>query len=324
MKTIALVGYPGCWATSIVMIKDFFRVVTLLEQYCEPSPAVQYEVSLISEQQQDIRCSNGINIAADAGLDERVYDLIIVAAMEGLHMAATLQHETAVLAWLSQQQQQRIPLIAITTGVALVAASGKAPLTLCCHAGFINYFKKTFPHLTFSGGNGHVHDGHVCSTGSPKAVLEVLLAMVNADKGAAFAAQCRHYLLLSEPTHIEPLLPQYRTHLDADILAVQDWLDGHHAEAITIDGLAQQFGYSSRTLKRRFALATGSSPNKYLQEIRIAKAKKLLSLSDLSSKEIAYAVGYDNHSHFSRLFKRHCGLTPMEWKHRHAPAHSGE
>ena len=114
------------------------------------------------------------------------------------------------------------------------------------------------------------------------------------------------------------------THLDADILAVQDWLDGHHAETLTIDGLAQQFGYSSRTLKRRFALATGSSPNKYLQEIRIAKAKKLLSLSDLSSKEIAYAVGYDNHCHFSRLFKRHCGLTPMEWKHRHAPAHSGE
>ena len=112
------------------------------------------------------------------------------------------------------------------------------------------------------------------------------------------------------------------THLDADILVVQDWLDGHHAEAISIDGLAKQFGYSSRTLKRRFAQATGSTPNKYLQEIRIAKAKKLLSLSDLSSKEIAYAVGYDNHSHFSRLFKRSCGLTPIEWKHRHAPTPS--
>lgn len=52
----------------------------------------------------------------------------------------------------------------------------------------------------------------------------------------------------------------------------------------------------------------------YLTEIRLNKSKELLCTSDLKSYEIAYKVGYDNSSYFSKLFKKKTGQTPSEFR----------
>ncbi|XQF93949.1 helix-turn-helix domain-containing protein (plasmid) [Pseudoalteromonas espejiana] len=59
----------------------------------------------------------------------------------------------------------------------------------------------------------------------------------------------------------------------------------------------------NRNLKRRFSQATGISINKYVQEVRIDKAKKQLLATDKTVNEISVDVGYENSSFFSRLFK---------------------
>ena len=98
------------------------------------------------------------------------------------------------------------------------------------------------------------------------------------------------------------------------ILRLQDWIESHHAEAITIERMGHEVGLAERTLKRRFQQATRLSPNLYVQKVRIDKAKKLLLASSLSVKAIAYEVGYENVSFFVRLFKTHVGQTPAEWR----------
>ncbi|MGY0523040.1 helix-turn-helix domain-containing protein, partial [Pseudomonas aeruginosa] len=86
-------------------------------------------------------------------------------------------------------------------------------------------------------------------------------------------------------------------------LKVQDWMETHYAEAITIERMGREAGLAERTLKRRFQQATRLSPNLYVQKVRIDKAKKLLLASGLSVKAIAYEVGYENVSFFVRLFR---------------------
>ena len=59
---------------------------------------------------------------------------------------------------------------------------------------------------------------------------------------------------------------------------------------------------------------TGENFIEYLTNIRIEKAKELLSGSDYSMKEICAMVGYSDPNYFSRTFKKNVGVTPTEYK----------
>ena len=54
----------------------------------------------------------------------------------------------------------------------------------------------------------------------------------------------------------------------------------------------------------------------YLTEIRMNRARELLAGTELSMKEICGEVGYSDPNYFSRIFKKHTGLTPTEYKEK--------
>jgi len=85
---------------------------------------------------------------------------------------------------------------------------------------------------------------------------------------------------------------------------VQDWIDSNFNNAINVVNLAKSFNFSERNLKRRFSFAAGISVSEYVQEVRVDKAKKLLLATEQTVKDISIAVGYENDSFFSRLFKK--------------------
>lgn len=64
---------------------------------------------------------------------------------------------------------------------------------------------------------------------------------------------------------------------------------------------------------RIFKLVNGMTPNQYIQLKRIERAQTLMLLSDMSVKEIAEEVGVPNLSQFSKLFRKHLGVSPREY-----------
>jgi len=75
-------------------------------------------------------------------------------------------------------------------------------------------------------------------------------------------------------------------------------------------------GLGQRTLLRRFRSATGDSPIMYLQRVRMEAARRQLELSRDSIDEIAWQVGYEDSSSFSRVFKKTTGMTPGGYRKR--------
>ncbi len=63
-----------------------------------------------------------------------------------------------------------------------------------------------------------------------------------------------------------------------------------------------------------FRTYTGMTPQQYITDIRVAKAKELLSYSSFNISEIASIVGYDNPFYFSRIFKKNTGQSPREYR----------
>jgi transcriptional regulator GlxA family with amidase domain len=104
------------------------------------------------------------------------------------------------------------------------------------------------------------------------------------------------------------------SHHDESVIEAQQWLQDNLSNPISIAGLAGHLGVSSRTLNRRFQQATGFRPQAYLQSLRIAQGKDLLRHSNLAVSEIAWQVGLQDVSHFSRLFRQHVGMTPLSYR----------
>jgi transcriptional regulator GlxA family with amidase domain len=76
---------------------------------------------------------------------------------------------------------------------------------------------------------------------------------------------------------------------------------------------------SPRNLIRRFKEATGRVPGDYVQTLRIAAARELLERGGgLSVQEVCGQVGYEDVGFFRQLFKRHTGLSPLEYRSRFA------
>lgn len=82
---------------------------------------------------------------------------------------------------------------------------------------------------------------------------------------------------------------------------------------ISVSSLSRSFNYNSNYLSRIFKIETGTALQDYIIQVRIEKAKSLLAqgerVSDVSAK-----VGYENFSHFSRIFKKAVGVSPKQYQ----------
>ena len=92
------------------------------------------------------------------------------------------------------------------------------------------------------------------------------------------------------------------------------YIDNNLYRNLRVDDLAEVMCLSSDHFTRVFKRVSGMSPNQYVQVKRIERAQTLLLASRLSIKEIAETVGIPNLSQFSKLFIKHTGYTPREYK----------
>jgi len=85
-------------------------------------------------------------------------------------------------------------------------------------------------------------------------------------------------------------------------------------DQLSLESLAQESGYSRVHFMRMFRAATGRSPHNYLMNLRIERARELLSNPALSLTDIALDCGFSSHSHLTRVFRQFLGVTPSEYR----------
>lgn len=99
-----------------------------------------------------------------------------------------------------------------------------------------------------------------------------------------------------------------------DLDTIKAYLDEHYAEKISLDGLAEQFYMDKYYLTKIFRAQYDTTVNKYLNRVRITKAKEMLRFSDLPVEEIGRMVGIPEPNYFARVFKHVEGITPSTYR----------
>ena len=92
------------------------------------------------------------------------------------------------------------------------------------------------------------------------------------------------------------------------------YIHDHYNSEIKIPELAKMENLSNSRFVARFTSAIGASPMQYIVELRLRYACDLLENTDMSVKEVASLSGYDDPHFFSKLFKKHIGLSPSEYR----------
>jgi len=86
-----------------------------------------------------------------------------------------------------------------------------------------------------------------------------------------------------------------------------------YPKEVTLEGVARMIQMSPQYLSKLFKEQTGSTFIDYLTDLRLEEAKRLMSLGQLSIKEICFKVGYTDPNYFSRVFKKRSGVNPTDF-----------
>ncbi len=112
--------------------------------------------------------------------------------------------------------------------------------------------------------------------------------------------------------YVKAAFAEEATNNDARLNQLLAWLEDHFAQEICWEEVAAQFSLSLRTLHRQLKQQTGLTPQRYLNRVRLMKARHLLRHSDESVTDIAYRCGFGDSNHFSTLFRREFDWSPRD------------
>lgn len=101
-------------------------------------------------------------------------------------------------------------------------------------------------------------------------------------------------------------------------------VEKHFKEKRQVSDYATMLNKSPKTLSNIFLSANHKSPLKVIHDRILLEAKRYLLFSDMILKEIAYEIGFQDQSHFSRFFKKETGLAPGEFRNSHPESFIGK
>src|SRR5690606_18169277 len=104
---------------------------------------------------------------------------------------------------------------------------------------------------------------------------------------------------------------------DEDALKIEQakyFVLNNYNKQITIPSLAKRIGTNEFTLKKGFKELVGNTVFGYINEVKMNKAKKMLTNQNLSVSQVSELIGYKNPQHFSTAFKKRFGIIPSRFK----------
>ncbi|MES3009072.1 MAG: helix-turn-helix domain-containing protein [Pseudomonadota bacterium] len=318
MKHATILAIDEALASSITIPLEMLHAADVIKRI-RNKRAERRRFIVASQNGEPVTMTGGITIDPSASITDIAHtDLIFVPALWGNPNAIVRSHPQ-ITAWLATQYAQGATICSVGTGSYFLADAGLLDgRTATTHWYYFDDFQKRYPRVKLQRKRFITHADRLYCTGSVNAVRDVMLHFVEMLFTAQIADEVSHHFTHELKRSYESMLlasEEKNTHHDEQIIKIQEWLQKNYQRDVQLQDLAKRFDISVRSFNRRFRQAADKTPLQYLQEVRLEQAKALLKLSNLSIAEIAFAVGYQDTSYFSGLFKRINTITPNEYRH---------
>jgi transcriptional regulator GlxA family with amidase domain len=246
-------------------------------------------------------------------------DTLLVAG--GSHGLKAVMARADVRRWLCRAAPGTKRYGSVCTGAFVLAGAGLLDgRRVATHWAHCARLGERFPALTVDAESLYVVDGKVWTSAGVSTGIDMALALVEADLGAAVANLiARHFVLYARrpgyQSQFSPLL-QAQARAEAPFAALIDWMQANLDRPIDVPMLAARAGLSERSFYRKFTQATGKTPAHFVESLRLEAARTLLARG-LPLKTIAGNVGLASSARLGQAFERRFGVAPSLFREMH-------
>ncbi|RWR29114.1 helix-turn-helix domain-containing protein [Sinirhodobacter populi] len=182
-------------------------------------------------------------------------------------------------------------------------------------------FAAAFPEVTVDPDALYVVEDRLWTSAGVTTGIDMALAMVARDIGAAIAGEVAGRLVLyarrpGSQSQFSPIL-RAQVRADSPFADLIGWMQVHLDAALDVPSLAARAGMTERTFHRKFVAATGETPARFVETSRLDAARLLLSRG-LSLKSVAAQVGLFPPARLAEAFERRFGIAPRLFRDMHA------
>ncbi|WP_194819336.1 GlxA family transcriptional regulator [Nocardia sp. XZ_19_385] len=316
MRVVLIVVFDGFQLLDLAGPADVFSSAALLG--ARPG----YRVEIASTKAGPVRSSSGIEVTARHELGSwsgPVHTLMVAGGLT----AWEASEEAALVESVRRGAGYAERVGSICSGAYLLAQAGLLDgRRATTHWAGGELLASRFPAVTTEPDRIYVRDGPVWTSAGVTAGIDLALAMVADDHGAGLAREVARWLVVY--LHRPGGQSQFSTPIAADppqrnsLRALQVWIEENLMRDLSLAGLADQAGMSTRHFSRVFAAEIGTTPARYVERVRVGAARRLLETTDQPMDRVASTVGLGSPDTLYRIFHRHLGIPPGEYRARFA------
>ncbi len=315
-RVIEVLAYPSVQLLDVTgPLQVFASANDLVAEAGEMPP---YTLRVVAQGGQSVTASAGLGLATcplppiGAALDT-----LMVAGGQGVEAAAA---DPVLVAWMRERARHARRVASVCTGAVLLAAAGILDgRRAATHWSFCAELARRFPAVRVEPDPIFVRDGPVWTSAGVTAGIDLALALVEQDLGRTVALAVARYLVvfLKRPGGQAQFSAALSLQAAEDRFgALHDWMNAHLADDMSLPVLAGQAGMSERSFSRHYAEATGVTPGRAVERLRVEAARRLLSESRLPIKRISQRCGFGSEETMRRSFLRLLAATPQDYRAR--------
>lgn len=276
-----------------------------------------YRLSIIGLESGAVHAEHGLAVMPTWDIDAAPQlDTLIIPGGRGSRL---VNSDPRLLAWLRNRATSTRRLVSVCTGAYILAATGLLDgRRVTTHWRFADDLARRYPALRVEPDRLFLRDGRFATSGGLSAGMDLALALVEEDLGAAAALAVARELVLylkrpgNQSQFSAPLAAQVRG--TSRLSPLVDWLLEHLGEELTLGRMAAQSAMSIRHFRRLFIETFGVSPARFVQRLRLEQACVFLTEGRHSLGRIAGACGFNSADAFARAFRARYGVSPGEYR----------
>ena len=290
-----------------------------------------YATHLVTAASGDIQTRHGLVLSAartlaDLAKRRRPDTLVVCGGAPTDHLPPP---ERAVARWLRRHHRDVARIISICTGAFVLGAAGLLDARRATtHWQFVHLLRQWYPKAQIDDDAIFVRDGPIWTSAGITAGIDLMLALVEQDHGHGVAMSvAKNLVLFLRRSGRQAQFSQALQRQDREPGRLRDlpaFILEHLDESLSTERLALRVGMSARSLTRWCERELGESPAALVRRLRLEEAQRLLEQTSLPLKAIAARTHIGDSATLWRIFVRHLGVTPAEYRARFAMAHDAQ
>ncbi len=223
--------------------------------------------------------------------------------------------------WIQKIYDNGAEVASICTGAFVLAETGLLDdKDAATHWVAVDLFKLRYPKVRLHEHKVLVDNGRIYCSGGATSFANLIIYLIEKYCGNETASLASKMFLVDYHKDSQSSYAMFSTqkhHTDMVIRRIQNHIEEHPGENLSIDELAQISSLSRRNFIRRFKQATANTPREYVRRVKVEFAKKLLERQNLTFEEIAWRSGYEDVNSFRIVFKKYTGLNPTAYRQKY-------